>query len=97
MSMELGTYTQGEYVPRQIEKRTALGSTKLEFSSRNETLVTPEATTIFTIEDPELDTHQVQTLMDSEPSYARSQEDFQLLRRLQRTLNRRVRRNKNRR
>ena len=55
MSMELGTYSQGEYIPRNVEQRRAVGSTALVFSSPDSDILPSYDTSVIrVIEDTEL-------------------------------------------
>jgi len=97
MSIEHGTYTQGEHKPRNPEVRTPLGSTALVFL-RPDLAVEATEPVIFVIDDPELlafDT--IEEKDDIQPSYAKSSEDYRLLmRKKQSHRNRRIKNRKRR-
>ena len=81
--MELGTYSQGEYIPRKIEKQKVLGSTVLEFSSREDGALPPYDTTIIrVIEDPELNPSTDNEATADQASYMSNRNYYSVLRAL---------------
>lgn len=94
MSMELGTYSQGEYTPRRVERQRVLGTTALLFSSPE----IPFSSYDPYAKDEEISDEEPNVLfLDTQPSYAQNRQDFGLLRREQKSSNRKNQRRRNRR
>jgi hypothetical protein len=93
MSIELGTYSQGEYIPRKNEKRRVLGTTALTFSSAENIRSSFDP---YVNEDSGLDAELSTTFEDIQPSYALSREEYQLARRDRQSLRNRAKRQRRR-
>lgn len=80
MSMELGTYSQGEYVPKEIIQQEKTGSTALEFSSLEDVRPPYDTSVIYVVDDPELAPEKDSALDDVQASFVTKGEYFRLLR-----------------